>query len=55
MLHGWRPFVGGRLEIHPADVKKKLVNAHFDMMEEVNVERFAGTLREVLRRADGGR
>jgi thioesterase domain-containing protein/aryl carrier-like protein len=53
MLQGWSRFVSGRLDIHEADVEAKLVNPHFDMMEETNVQRFAGTLRDILRRADG--
>lgn len=55
LLQGWSRFVDGRLEIHEADVEAKLVNPHFDMMEEMNVRRFVEPLRELLRRAEGGR
>jgi len=53
LLHGWERFVDGRVGIYWADVERRLINPHFDMMDESNVERFAGTLREILRRADG--
>jgi fatty-acyl-CoA synthase len=52
VLEGWRRFVGGRLVIHPFDVQTCLVNAHWDMMEEPNVLRFAPALRQMLAEMD---
>lgn len=47
-LERWRPFVGGSLHIHPFDIEKRWVNAHFDMMEPSNVALYADTVRKLL-------
>jgi thioesterase domain-containing protein len=52
-LAGWKPYVQGQLNIHWCDVEKRHVDAHFDMLDDSNVRRFADDLRALLRRADG--
>ncbi|RKH57012.1 AMP-binding protein [Corallococcus llansteffanensis] len=47
-LQRWRPFVDGQLELHFADVRRIHMSAHRDMMEEDNVRRFVGTVRDLL-------
>jgi hypothetical protein len=51
-LERWRPFVNGPLNIHPFDIEKRLVTAHFDMMEEPNVKRYVDSLRQLLREGE---
>jgi hypothetical protein len=51
-ITAWQARSSRPLRIHWFDVQRRLVNPHFDMMEDENVQLFAPTLRSLLRERD---